>query len=207
MDSRGAVFNSIKARKFFVVEGADDVGFFCKLLDKVGVTDYYCRGIGGKNNFNKELPVLAKVTGFDKLTHFCIIRDQDQDNAFESVAKVMHDKMNIQSIPARHGTIAKGTPSVGIFICPGDSIKGTCLEDLCLEIVREHPAMHCVNYFVDCLSRLESKPQNLSKAKTLSFLAAQPKIVNTIGLGALKGYWDFTSPALHELVHFLELFK
>jgi len=43
----------------------------------------------------------------------------------------------------------------------------------------------------------------MSKTKVQVFLASQPEIVNSIGLGASKNYWDFTSPVLDELKTFL----
>jgi len=197
----------IKNKKLFLVEGKDDVEFFVELLDKIGISDFFVWGIEGKGNFNKELPVIAKLSGFDNLTHLCIIRDKDQDDAYKSVGTILRETMNMANVPSKSGEMTQGEPNLGIFICPGDSIEGTCLEDLCLEVVKDHPAMDCVNAFADCVSALEISPKNLSKSKMLSFLAAQPDIVNTIGLAARKNYWDFTSPALQELIEFLKQFK
>ncbi|MDH4202432.1 MAG: hypothetical protein OEV87_06020 [Phycisphaerae bacterium] len=197
----------IRNRKFFLVEGKDDVGFFIKLLNKIGITDFFVWGVEGKGNFNSDLPVIAKLPGFDNLTHLCIIRDKDNDDAFESVVNILRGKMRFTSLPAKNGEVSHGNPNIGIFISPGESIDGTCLEDLCLAIAKGHPAMKCVSDFAQCISRLKSPPKNLSKTKTLSFLAAQPEIVNTISLAAEKDYWDFESPVLDELIKFLELFK
>jgi hypothetical protein len=40
--------------------------------------------------------------------------------------------------------------------------------------------------------------------KAQAFLAAQTDFVDSVGLGAQKRYWNFDSPALDELKHFLE---
>jgi hypothetical protein len=190
-------------RKLIAVEGKDDVGFFVKLLDEIGVTNFFVWGIDGKGNFNRDLPLLSKVPGFASLTHFAVIRDGDTDEAFASVRSILCQKMGFQNVPSTHGEFAIGTPKIGIFIMPGKSVKGNTLEDLCLGTVEEHPSMQCVNEFVSCISALKDRPKNMSKTKVQVFLASQPEIVNSIGLGASKNYWDFTSPVLDELKTFL----
>jgi len=82
------------------------------------------------------------------------------------------------------------------------------LEDLCLKTVENYKAMTCVNEYTSCISALESIPKNIPKAKVQVFkaqvfLAAQPEIVDSVGLGAQKKYWDFESSALDELKKFL----
>jgi hypothetical protein len=70
--------------------------------------------------------------------------------------------------------------------------------------VKIHPVMQCVEQFVGCIEHLSDCPTaRSSKTKCQVFLAAQTEIVNCVGLGAQKGYWDFESPALHELKAFL----
>ena len=91
---------------------------------------------------------------------------------------------------------------------PGEAIDGTMLEDLCLKTVEKHKAMTCVNEYASCISALEPTPKNIPKAKVQVFkakvfLAAQPEIVDSVGLGAQKKYWDIESPALDELKKFL----
>ncbi|OHB68032.1 MAG: hypothetical protein A2Y77_01750 [Planctomycetes bacterium RBG_13_62_9] len=81
------------------------------------------------------------------------------------------------------------------------------LEDLCLGTVKDHDAMRCVKSFARCVQRLPDPPRNPSKAKCQAFLAAQPEIVNSVGLGAHKGYWDFSSVVLDELKAFLAQMK
>ena len=78
------------------------------------------------------------------------------------------------------------------------------IEDLCLKTVEKHPAMQCVNAFAECVSNLDNRPRNISKAKVQAYLAAQAEVAETIGRGAQKGYWDFDSPYLDELKSFLK---
>jgi len=139
------------------------------------------------------------------VTHLGIVRDKDEDEAFKSISNIVATAG--LKPPTKHSTFSDGNPKVGIFIMPGTTVKGTMLEDLCLKTVENYPAMKCVNNFVSCASALETKPKNIPKAKAQTFLAAQPEIVNSVGLGAQKNYWDFGSPALDELKKFLSNLK
>ncbi|MHC4426000.1 MAG: DUF3226 domain-containing protein [Planctomycetota bacterium] len=197
----------IRSKKLLVVEGDDDVGFFLEMLHKMHIANVYVVGLSGKNRFNDELPRLQKVRGFSAITHLAVIRDQDLENAFESVKNLLSRKMGLLNIPSQHGEFVSGRPRIGVFIMPGDTITGTALEDLCLKTVETHPAMKCVDEFMSCVSVLETKPKNIPKAKAQTFLAAQPEIANSVGLGAQKNYWNFESSALDELKEFLNNLK
>ncbi|MBN1844318.1 MAG: hypothetical protein JW810_01460 [Sedimentisphaerales bacterium] len=196
----------IKQPKLLVVEGKDDVDFFVNLLDTLNIHNYFVWGIGGKYKFNIDLEDLKSARGFSDLTHLGIIRDRDSDDAFKSIKNILSRKMGFseEHLPKKNATFGRGSPRIGIFITPGSNIDGTMLEDLCLKTVENHPAMHCVNQFADCVAALADPPKNLSKAKTLAFLAAQREEANTIGLGASKGYWDMSASCLDELKHFLQ---
>lgn len=89
---------------------------------------------------------------------------------------------------------------------PGNSDTGM-LEDLCLKTVGEHPAMECVNAFIDCASGLNNPPKIMAKAKAQVFLAAMPKIANSVGVGAQKGYWNFNSDELDNLISFMDTLR
>lgn len=201
----------ITSKKIIAVEGRDDDKFFDALLRYMNITDFDIRFVGGTGEFQNKLPNLKKTSGFfhadgsSFVTHLAIIRDENGDNAFSSIANIL--KREGFTSPESHGQFSDASPKVGIFIMPGKTVKGTMLEDLCLKTVEKHPAMKCVNEFVSCVSALEPKPKNISKAKAQTFLAAQHEIVNSVGLGAQKDYWDFESPALEELKQFLSHLK
>jgi hypothetical protein len=91
---------------------------------------------------------------------------------------------------------------------PGMTVQGTMLEDLCLKTVEGDCAMDCVERFASCVAGLPDPPRNMSKAKVQAFkshvfLATQPETVDSVGLGAQKGYWNLDSPCLGELKQFL----
>jgi len=165
------------------------------------------RYVEGKNEFKNKLPVLKRNRGFFEadgscyVTHFVVIRDRNSDDAFRSVANIL-TKEGLTP-PQKNAQFSDDHPKIGIFIMPGETIKGTMLEDLCLETVKDRPEMNCINDFESCVSALKTKPKNISKAKAQAFLASQPEFANSVGLGAQKGYWDFDSPCLDELKAFL----
>lgn len=198
-------------KKIIAVEGPDDDNFFDTLLRRMNIKDYDIRFVGGKDEFKNKLSALKNVSGFVDadgspfVTHLAIIRDENGDNAFESVTNIL--KKEGFTPPKKHGLFSNGNPKIGIFIMPGTTVKGTMLEDLCLKTVENHPAMKCVNEFASCVSALEPKPKNIAKAKAQTFLAAQPEIANSVGVGAQKSYWDFESPAIEELKQFLSHLK
>ena len=201
----------IKSNKILAVEGSDEENFFGALLKHINIADCDIRKVGGKDQFKDKLPALKISRGFLNadgtpfVTHLAIIRDENGDDAFTSVVNIL--KKEGFTPPKKHGLHSNGNPKIGIFIMPGTTIKGTMLEDLCLESVKDHPSMKCVNEFASCVCGLETRPKSLSKAKAQTFLATQPDIVNSVGLGAQKNYWDFDSPTLDELKKFLSHFK
>ncbi len=198
-------------KKIIAVEGPDDDNFFDALLRRMNIKDYDIRFVGGKDEFKNKLPALKNVSGFfdangsPLVTHLVIIRDENGDNAFESVTNIL--KKEGFTTPKKHGLFSNGNPKIGIFIMPGTTVKGTMLEDLCLKTVEKNPEMKCVNEFASCVSAMEPKPKNMSKAKAQTFLAAQPEIANSVGVGAQKGYWNFESTVLEELKQFLNNLK
>jgi hypothetical protein len=202
----------IKSKKILGVEGTDDVNFFDALLSNLGIIDIDIREVGGKDQFKNKLPALKIASGFYNadsspfVTHLALVRDRNSGDAFKSIEEIL--KKEGFTPPKKHGQFSEGNPKVGIFIMPGETIEGTMLEDLCLKTVENHPAMKCVNEFANCVSELETKPKNISKSKVQVFkaqvfLAAQPEVVASVGLGGQKKYWNFDSPALNELKQFL----
>lgn len=217
MPSPDDALSSISSKKVLAVEGKDDRNFFESLLKHIGITDFEICDVGGKVQFRKKLPALVKSRGFfladgsSFVTHLAIIRDKDEDDAFDSIANIVNETG--LTPPTKHSEFSNGKPKVGVFVMPGETISdGTMLEDLCLKTVESHPAMACVNEFASCISALEPAVKNIPKAKVQVFraqvfLAAQPEIVDSVGLGAQKKYWDFESPALDELKEFLMKLK
>jgi hypothetical protein len=195
----------IQRSRIIAVEGKDEVHFFTCLLDFLGQDDYEVFDVGGTVQFNDKFPALVRRSGFAQVKKLAIIRDAEDnaENAFRSIKNILL-RENI-SPPERPCQFSIGKPNVGIFIMPGD-FKNGMLEDLCMRTIKDHPAVKCVEAFIGCTQQLENPPRNIAKAKAQAFLAAMPEIVNSVGLGAEKRYWDFNSDELKNLKNFLNEF-
>lgn len=192
---------TITKRNVLAVEGEDERNFFEALLRHMGNLDVQIEPVGGKDRFRDKFPALLRVQGFDTVRYLAVVRDKDDDHAFESIVNIVRAAR--LTPPQSHGQFSDGRPRVGVFIMPGGDAEGTMLEDLCLETVKDHPAMDCVRPFAECIQGLPCPPRNPSKASCQAFLAAQAEMANTVGVGAQKGYWNLNSPALDELKVFL----
>ena len=200
----------IQKQKLLLVEGVDDKDFFIVLLDKVGITDVQIISVDGKTNFKSILQIVASIEGFSLLTHIGVVRDADTHakGAFESIANSL---TKIGLTPPSKGDTFRVDDigvSVGIFIMPRKFEEGM-LEDLCMESVRKHTIIPCIDDFVKCIEKnltTAEQPKNVSKMKSQVFLAAMPEMVNSIGLGAKKGYWDFDDSCMDDIKDFLKNF-
>jgi hypothetical protein len=189
--------------RLLAVEGDDEVNFFGKLLEYMDISDFVdIRKSGGKDKFKDLMQAFTITRGFSYIERIAIIRDADEnaDNAFKSVTGTLK-KIGLKS-PALPGQFSSGLPAVGVFIMPDNSSPGM-LENLCLETVKDQEVMKCVDSFIACTQQLKEKPKNIPKAKAQVFLAAKPRLVSSVGLGAQKGYWDFKSNHLKPLLSFL----
>ena len=201
------MFAPFTRKRLLAVEGEDEINFFERLLAHIGISERVdVRKSGGKDNFKNLMQAFTVTRGFRDIEMIAVIRDADDnaEDAFRSVSGVLK-KMGMKP-PARPGQFSNGIPAVGIFIVPDNSSVGM-LEDLCLDTVENHEAMKCVEGFIECTQRLSEAPKNISKAKVQAFLAAKPRIVGSIGLGAQRDYWDFESKRLQPLIAFLNHLK
>jgi len=204
-DTKKQYMKNITHKKVLAVEGKDECNFFKALLDDMGITEYQIYDIGGKQEFKTKIPALVKTSDldFDKVEVFAIIRDADDNHegAFKSISSIVK-KAGLKE-PLKVDTFGDGNPKVGIFIMPGNSENGM-LEDLCLQTVEDKPVMKHVDHYIDCVQKIEDGPKIIAKAKAQVYLASKPVTVYSVGLGAQKKYWDFTSNTLNDLKEFLE---
>ena len=204
-DTKKADLKNITHKKVLAVEGKDECNFFEALLDDMGITEFQTYDIGGKDKFRTKIPALVKTSDldFEIVEVFAIIRDADNNHegAFESISTIVKNA-GLKG-PPKVNTFGDENPKVGIFIMPGNSENGM-LEDLCLQTVENRPVMEHVDHYIDCVQKIEDGPKIIAKAKAQVYLASKPETVYSVGLGAKKKYWDFTSDALNDLKEFLE---
>ena len=203
----------IESERFLAVEGKDECNFFKALLKHIGINNIQLLDIGGKDRFPLEFPALYNQEGFNKIKRLGFIRDAETNpaqSAFESVCHII--KTHNLSVPDNANEIKRtNIPHIGIFIMPDN--KGTgMLENLCLETIKSMPQFSCIESYISCiapsLSPSEKEIFNEQKARVQTYLASRSPIVNSLGLGAQKGYWDFNHHCLDDIKYFLrELFN
>jgi len=199
----------IESHRVLAVEGKDECNFFEGVLEHVGIEKVQLVDIGGKDKFRTEFPLLRCSEGFSDVRALGFIRDAEDkkaDAAFSSICSILEEYS--LPIPDSANTVIekKGEDCrIGVFIMPNNVDQGM-LEDLCLESVREEPIFSCVDqYLACCLFVLPEnrRPVNCSKVRVQTYLAAQEKIANSLGVGARKKYWNFDHICFDDVKRFL----
>ncbi len=197
----------IQAAKLLAVEGKDECNFFESLLRYERMDGIQLVDIGGKDKFQIELPLLTKIDGFRNVEVIGFIRDaEDQlaDSAFNSVCETL--RKNNLPVPASINVLTDGKPGTGIFVMPDNQSMGT-LESLCLQALEGQKIKDCINDYLSCfypdMNQSEKDKFNEPKSRVLSYLASRAPIINSLGLGAQNGYWDFSHGCFSEIKKFL----
>ncbi len=199
----------INSTSVLAVEGKDETNFFAALLENQNIIGVQVVDIGGKDKFSASFRALANIEEFKNITRLGVVRDAESNlalSAFQSICGVL--KQTQLPVPRQPGQVTAGTmPLVGIYIMPDNRGTGM-LEDLCLQTVQEQPVNSCIEDYLECFlkyhSEKEKKRINRSKSRVMAYLATRSPIVNSLGLGAKEGYWDFTHPCFDDLKKFLE---
>jgi len=183
------------------VQGKDEEIFFRVLLKELKIPDVQIVSVLGKDNFKTQLKTLKTTTGFHLVKKLALVRDADNNakSAFISLKNILKE-LNMP-VPEAIGQFATSDKiSCGIYIMPCYPSTGM-LENLCLQSVEQTPDFDCIEELYNCIN---NKPDNLAKSKVQIYLALQNPIVNSVGLGAEKKYWNFEHNCFNELKHFLE---
>ncbi len=194
----------IEKGKILAVEGKDEINFFKALFKFLNIKDIQLIDFGGKDNFCNRIGQIVKLDNFDNVTHFGLVRDADNDfeGAYESIKNSLQ-KANLP-IPNKNSKFSvKSTPKTGVFIMPGNNKTGM-LESLCIETIENSPEFECINEFINCLTE---KPNKIEKSIIQIYLAIKNPIVNSLGLGALKGHIDFNNEKMKHLIDFINKFN
>lgn len=100
-----------------------------------------------------------------------------------------------------------GRLSVTYLIVPHNRDIGM-IEDVCLDSVRNDPAMECIDRYFDCIGEADTPgPRQvwMSKAQTHAFLASRDRPDLRIGEAADRGIWRFDHKAFDPLKDLLRL--
>lgn len=198
----------LEKKQVLLVEGVDDERFFLALLRFLGIANCQVWNCGGKDYIADSIMRISKDALLPELEVLIVTRDADDNpvSAFESICNAL--KRYGFAAPVSKNTFVAGKPKVGVFLLADSSGNGM-LEDMCLETVRDHVAMPCVQTFCNCVVNLEGGPKNRVKTEAQSlmaahsFLAAMPEFVRHVGTAAQRGYWNFDAETLGELREFL----
>jgi len=193
----------ITYEKVLLVEGNDAFQFFKALLRYLNLlSDIEIRNFGGVNDLDF-LETLKITDGFDNVISLAIIRDAESNaaSAFSSVCGVL--RQTDFDTPLKPMISTGGSPKISVFILP-DCIKNGALENLCLQLVVNDPAMPCVDQFFTCIQNNGLPlPGNMQKANLHAFLSSRQRPNLLLGQAAHKGYWPWTHAALDPLKKFL----
>ncbi|HPG42107.1 MAG TPA: hypothetical protein PLP19_22325 [bacterium] len=203
------MLEKIEKTKLLLVEGKDELNFFNKLLQLIEVIEVQTINVEGKDNFKNKMHALYNQEGFNKVIRLGFIRDAEMEkanSAFDSICSILKS-FNLPE-PNQSNNITKNTyPTIGIYIVPDNSGAGM-LENLCLKTIERQKKYICVEQFIKCcenyLTDEEKKIYNAPKAHVQSYLASCVPIANNLGIGALRGHWDFNHEALNDIKHFLQ---
>ncbi|MBN1352120.1 hypothetical protein JXJ21_22165 [candidate division KSB1 bacterium] len=198
----------INAQKLLAVEGKDECNFFNALLTSENMTSIQTVDIGGKEKFQIELPLLMNLEGFDCIEAIGFVRDAEDgtvQSAFQSIKAILH--RNGLPVPdALNSVMTNSSLKLSVFIMPDNQNSGM-LEDLCLFSLNGEPVKSCVNEFITCFSQSmqpkEKDKFNEPKARVQAYLSSRAPIVNSLGLAAQKGFWDFNHNCFNEIKLFL----
>lgn len=197
--------SEIVSSKLLLVEGMDEVYFFEQLLKELSLEDHIqIISIDGIEKLKTKIKTIINMPKFDRVEAMGIVRDSDgsASSAFQSVKDILADIG--YPVPSVENEFVGDGIRIGIYIIPGNGLIGNMLEDLCLLTKDNDQNIGLINDFLDKLrTEGSSYPRNIAKAKCQIYLATQSKVVNTIGLGAKKGYWNFQHTSLTHLKDFL----
>lgn len=203
---KGKTFN-ITEKQLLLVEGKDEYNFFEALLAYENIQGVQKIDIGGKDKFPKHFPLLVKTYNFDQVLSIGLVRDAEVNRA-ESAFQSLCDNLKNHNlpVPSTINALNLGPPKVGIFIMPDNQGAGM-LENLCLKTIEGQNIEKCLDDYLSCVSvnmvPSEREQFNEPKAKVQAYLAARVPIVNSLGLSAKAGYWNFAHPCFEEIKQFL----
>ena len=199
---------TITSTSFLAVEGKDEKNFFVELLKDLSINDVQVADVGGKDKFQNELSAWSIVEKFSKINRFAFIRDAEDKpaySAFQSICSILN-KLEIPQPESINSIYNDNLRKVGIFIMPDNTIEGM-LENLCIKTICGSPVADCVDNYILCISqhltKEEEKKFNKNKSRVQVFLSSKVPIVNSLGIAAQKGYWDFSHDCFDNIKNFL----
>ena len=185
-----------------LVEGKDPQNIFREFVQRLALRDVDVQDFGGVDQLRQFLAAFVVAPNFGNVRSIGIVRDAEQfaDRAFQSV----RDSLEHANLPApqRPDESAGEDPSVRVLILPGDGQPGM-LETLLCRTFIQNPLARCIDDFLRCAEESGQRVQHRDKARAHAWLATQPLPHVSVGVAALKGYWNLDHQALEDVRQFL----
>lgn len=194
----------LKEKHLLLVEDKDIEHFFKALAGKLDLKEFQIINFEGKDNLFNRLEMVKINTNFPNIISLGIARDAEKDpEPLKSVASALK-RLGLPA-PKRALTPTGKNPVVTIMILPNEGKEGN-IEDLCLESIKDDPAMECVDKYIECLKKLPPKKKfkNESKARLHAFLSSREIPGKPIGLAITFSYLPFRSTAFDDAKKFLK---
>ena len=206
------VLKTINNEKLILAEGVDDCNFLCSLLSKKRIDNIQISKFEGVNNLTNHLKAIKMVDGFDNVTSILIFRDSE--NSTESACQSVNSSLTRTAIITTDITPFtinyQNNRKIGFALFPGFDENGILykcgtIEQLCLRLFREKPAIEKVKTYIDDFQSKADKFKKPHKNELHAVFSFTDKFVGCkIGETATKGGFDFDSPHLSP---FLKMIK
>ncbi|MBW1617038.1 MAG: hypothetical protein JRJ49_11055 [Deltaproteobacteria bacterium] len=199
----------IATKSLLAVEGKDECNFFKALLKHLNIKHVQLVDIGGKDRFKAEFGYLYGREGFSSIKQIGFVRDAEEkpaQSAFQSICGILKKKG--LPTPDKPNQVAETQGlKIGVYIMPDNKGAGM-LENLCLQTIKDKPINDCIQNYIQCLKQYQTKKEkqkyNEAKSRVQTYLASRVPIKNSLGLGALKGYWNFEHQCFQNIKQFLK---
>ena len=194
--------------KQLIVEGNDDVRIFRALGSRMNISNIEIRPYGGVDNMRTFVRTLSALPEFRLVQSLAIVADADCDR--ERRERRIRSALSDMNLPTPSGPLEIASDEhlkVAYLVVPHDRDRGM-IEDVCLDSVRNDPAMDCIDRYFDCISEVDIPgPQQVwsSKARLHAFLASRDRPDLRIGEAADRGIWRFEHAAFNPLKDLLRL--
>ena len=193
----------IERPKALLVEGKDPRTFFEALIKHLECRDVQIHNFGGINELPAFLRGFTGATGYSSVTSLGIVRaaEDDANGAWQSVRSALENAK--MPIPKHVGQRSVGKPGVSLLILPGDNQPGM-LETLLNQTFANAPINECIDTFFQCVEDLpDQRIQRPDKARSHAYLATRPDPHVSVGVAAMKGYWNLDHSVFGPLRSFL----
>lgn len=198
----------IVSSSLLMVEGKDECNFFKALFVVLGINHVQIEDMGGKDRFDAAIRAFSKMQGFDDIVNIGFVRDAENTPASAAFMSICGSLQHIDlQPPATIGKVEKICDrKIGIFIMPNNNNPGM-LETVCLDSIQQNALyQHYILPYTDHLTAnvYEHNSQfNRAKSEVQIYLASKVPLVNSLGLGAVNGHWDFNHPVFDDIKQFL----